>query len=243
MFLSYYQPSLEAALHYTFNDKSLITQAFSFAGERNNGRLELLGDILLEASLAELILAKCLSNDSLHFPTEIQRLKSNQFLIEIGQSKLGIADHMRPTYWPRLKDYKWVANIVESLLGAIWVDSRQLSQVGKTVRHLYEERFDLSEKSIFPLEPAQAEIFLKNEGNRVLIKWLGKIFSAQATGIFFFQQHPDVESSRLAGLAEKCRPSDSLLKQATQLFVTEGGDSMNRKLQEQLRKQEGWRTA
>lgn len=161
MTLSYQR--LYKALHYQFKDEKLLKLALthrSISGNHNNERLEFLGDSILGMLVAEYLYQ--------HFPQEKEgRLTRLRATLVKQDSLAEIARHLR------LGDYlllgagelksggfrrdSILADTVEAILGAIFLDSGQIGQCRDCLIAWYDQR----------LQALTSETFLKDPKSRL----------------------------------------------------------------------------
>lgn len=154
---------LYKALHYQFKDEKLLKLALthrSVSGNHNNERLEFLGDSILGMLVAEYLYQ--------HFPQEKEgRLTRLRATLVKQDSLAEIARHLQ------LGDYlllgagelksggfrrdSILADTVEAILGAIFLDSGQISQCRDCLIAWYDQR----------LQALTSETFLKDPKSRL----------------------------------------------------------------------------
>ena len=129
-------------LGYSFNDKNLCQMAFTHRSVRkeNYERLELLGDSVLRLSITERLFEDFPDSSEGEISREIQNIVNKKILTEISE-KYNLITYLESQNL-RLEDSNLrsaiSADLVESLIGAIFLDSDYL-----TVRNIIFAMFEL----------------------------------------------------------------------------------------------------
>ena len=139
--------SVERILNYTFNDQGLLKQALqhrSFGGGHYE-RLEFLGDRVLNLCVAEMVFHRYTKDAEGKLSQRVAALVREETLADVC-TELGLAEFIvmaesEEQTGGREKP-SILADIVESLLGAMYVDAGTLEPARQFIRTHWEKRID-----------------------------------------------------------------------------------------------------
>ncbi|MCH5160336.1 MAG: ribonuclease III [Clostridiales bacterium] len=121
--------AIESKLNYTFNNKDLLTQAFTHSSYANleqtedNERMEFLGDAILGCIISEYLFAHNPERDAGELSAMKSRIVSADGLRPMVD-KLGLLEHLRVVSGETdlQRSRKIAANLFEAVLAAIYLD-------------------------------------------------------------------------------------------------------------------------
>jgi len=138
---------LEKILNYSFKNRNLLYDALTHASyssdfeKRNkNEKLEFLGDAVLNAVITFLLYKKYKERDEGFLSNARSYLVKRETLTEIGK-KIGLEKYMRFENNISPYDSKIISNILEALIGAIYLDGG-MRKVKSVVKRLFTPYFD-----------------------------------------------------------------------------------------------------
>jgi len=121
---------LEKVIQYRFHDLNILSQAFTHRSKqsepmKNYERLEFLGDAVLDIIVSKLLMAEFPAGDEGLLTKKRAALVQRSFLASVGQS-LGLLNYLRIDQGIDVTQNKVAtkqnANLVESLIGAVYLD-------------------------------------------------------------------------------------------------------------------------
>lgn len=117
---------IEARIGHTFRDKKLLLTAFTHSslaassGERDNERLEFLGDAVLELVVTEMLFKS--SREDEGKLTELRKQYVSQPALEQAEARLSLMQYLRYTGGENNIAGKTRSNLFEAVAGAIYLD-------------------------------------------------------------------------------------------------------------------------
>ena len=118
--------AIEQTVGYTFRDKKLLLTAFTHSslakaeGERDNERLEFLGDAVLELVVTEMLFLSSRADEGKL--TELRKQYVSQPALEQAEARLGLMQYLRYTGGENNIAGKTRSNLFEAVAGAIYLD-------------------------------------------------------------------------------------------------------------------------
>lgn len=118
--------AIERRLGHRFADKKLLLTAFTHSslaasdGERDNERLEFLGDAVLELVVTEMLIKS--SREDEGKLTELRKQYVSQSALEQAEARLGLMQYLRYTGGENNIAGKTRSNLFEAVAGAIYLD-------------------------------------------------------------------------------------------------------------------------
>ena len=118
--------AIEGRIGYTFRDKKLLEVAFTHSslatseGERDNERLEFLGDAVLELVVTEMLFLS--SHEDEGKLTELRKQYVSQSALEKAEERLSLMQYLRYAGGEMNIAGKTRSNLFEAVAGAIYLD-------------------------------------------------------------------------------------------------------------------------